>query len=107
MKTFEEYQSAAVKAPVSLRNNRDRIDFPVMGLQQEAGRIGLLLSQASASSKLDLTSQQRGELKDRLADCLWYVAVLCAETRIPMQDIAAHSIAQLHTRIAGLDPDRR
>ena len=43
MSTFEEFQALAVKAPVSLRHNRDRINLP-LGLQEDAGKIGALLS---------------------------------------------------------------
>ena len=47
MKTFTEYQELATKVPVSLRNNRERIELPVLGLQQAAGQIGALLATAS------------------------------------------------------------
>ncbi len=107
MNTFEEYQSAAAKVPVSLRNDRDRIQFPVLGLQEEAGKIGSLLAAAFASGKLHLTPEQSKEVKDRLADVLWYVARLCGETGIGMQELATHSITQFQARAEGLDPDRR
>jgi NTP pyrophosphatase (non-canonical NTP hydrolase) len=107
MKTFEEYQTLATQAPLSLRNTRDRIELPVLGLQEEAGKIGSLLAQAFASGKFSLTQEQTGEVKDRLADVLWCVAFLCNETGFSMQDLAAHSIAQLQERTKRLDPDRR
>ena len=63
MNTFEEYQARAVKAPVSLRNNRDRINPPVLGLQEEAGKTGSLITTAFASDRLDLTGTQKEDLK--------------------------------------------
>lgn len=107
MMTFEAYQALAVKVPLSLRNNRDRVDLPVLGLQEDAGRIGLLLSTAFASGKLVLLPKQREELKDKLSDILWCVALLCSETGIAMKDLAAHSAAQLQARTKELDPNRR
>ena len=107
MNTFEEYQALATKVPVSLRNNRDRINLPILGLQEEASKIGSLLTTASGSGKFDLTQEQSTELKDRLSSILWYVALLSGEAGIPMQDVAAHSIAQLQERTKGLDLDRR
>ena len=107
MKTFEEYQVLALKAPLSLRKNRDRIGLPIIGLQQEAGRLGALFSTASESGKFSLTQEQSAEVKDMLSDLLWYVAVLCAEAGISLQDVAEHSVAQLQGRTIGLDPDRR
>jgi hypothetical protein len=38
---------------------------------------------------------------------LWYAALLCGETGIAMQDVAAHSIAQLQARTKSLNPDQR
>ncbi|MBI4026369.1 MAG: hypothetical protein HY360_15395 [Verrucomicrobia bacterium] len=107
MKTFEEYQTLATKLPLSLRNNRERIDLPVLGLQQEAGKIGSLLTRASESGTFSLTQEQRREVQDRLADLLWYVVLLCTESGIAMQDVAMHSITQLQARSKELEPDRR
>jgi phosphoribosyl-ATP pyrophosphohydrolase len=107
MRTFEEYQSVATRTPLSLRNNRDRINLPVLGLQEEAAKVGSLLASADASGKLALTQEQTSELKNRLSDMLWYVALLCGETGIAMQDVAAHSLAQLQARTKPLDSDQR
>ena len=107
MKTFKEYQSLAAKVPVSLRNNRERLELPVSGLLEESGKIGSLFSSAAASGKFRLNEKQSGEIRDALADILWYVALICGETGIAMQDVAEHSSAQLQSRINGIDPDRR
>lgn len=107
MKTFEEYQAIVSQLPVSLRNSRDRINFPVIGLQQEAGKIGSLLTTATASGNLTLTQEQRTEIQARLADILWCVAVLCRETNISLQDIATHSAAQIRARAKDFDPNQR
>jgi hypothetical protein len=107
MNTFEEFQRLATEVPLSLRNNLDRINLPIVGLQEEAGRIGSLLAAASASGRFSLTAEQRSELQRRLADMLWSVALLCSETEIPLKDVAAHSIEQLRARVEGLDPDQR
>ena len=68
---FEEYQSAATGTPLSLRNNRDRIILPVLGLQTDAGKVGSLLATAFGSGKLELTREQTSELCDRLSDMLY------------------------------------
>jgi len=107
MNTFEEFQRLATQLPLSLRNNLDRINLPVVGLQEGAGKIGSLISAASASGRFSLAPEQKTELRDRLADTLWYVALLCGETGMPMRDVAAHSIAQLQQRARNLDPDQR
>jgi len=107
MKTFEEFQTLATQVPLSLRNDRDRIQLPVLGLQEEAGKIGSLLTTAFATGKFNLTREQTGEVKDRLADILWQVAVLCNENGIALQELAAHSIAQLQERMKRFDANER
>ena len=107
MLTFEEYQNIAAKVPVALRNDRDRIELPVLGLQEAAGKLDKLLSAAFASGKFHPTPAQSSEVKDRMADALWCVARLCGETGISMENAATHSIAQLQTRAERLDPNRR
>ena len=107
MSTFEEYQALAITLPLSLRNDRDRINLPVTGLQQEAGKIGSLLMTASGSGTFSLTPEKRREILDRMADLLWYVALLCNESGITMQDVAKHSVTQIRARTKSLDPDRR
>ena len=107
MNTFEEFQNLATKTPLSLRNNLDRINLPLIGLQAEAGKVGSLLARATGTGTLSLTPEQRDELQSRLADILWSVALLCGETGITMQDVATHGIAQLKARARELDPDQR
>jgi hypothetical protein len=107
VKNFEEYQALAAQVPVSLRNDRDRINFPLLGLQGATGKIGSLLDRAFAKGKFNLTPEQREELQDRLSDILWCSALLCKETGMSLQDVAAHSIAQIQARATDLDPDRR
>ena len=105
--TFEEYQNLAAKVPIALRNDRDRIELPVLGLQEETDRLRKLLSGAFASGKFHLTPAQSSEAKDRLADILWCLARLCVEAGVSMENVAAHGIAQLQTRAERLDPNRR
>lgn len=107
MTTFQEYQVRATQSPVSLRNNRDRIELPVLGLQEEAGRIGGLLTAALTSGKLLLADKQRDDLRNRMGDILWFVAMLCKETGLSMEDVAAQSLEQVALRTKRLDPDRR
>jgi hypothetical protein len=107
MNTFEEYQAIAAKVPLSLRNNLDRINLPLLGMQQETGKIGALLATSTTCGKLVLGEEQRGELQERLGEILWCVALLCGEVGIPMREVAMHSARQLQIRAASIDPERR
>jgi hypothetical protein len=81
--------------------------FRFRDLQEATGKIGSLLDLAFAEGKFSLTPEQRGELRDRLSDILWCATLLCKETGMSLQDVAAHSIAQLEAPAKDLDPDRR
>src|ERR1035441_6026426 len=69
MRTFEEYQSVATRTPLSLRNNRDRINLPVLGLQEEAAKVGSLLASADASGKLALPIYTKASRPERRSLC--------------------------------------
>jgi len=105
--TFEEYQTAATRISASLRNNLDRISLPLRGLQEEAGKVGSLLQVATATGRLSLDPEQRKELQDRMADLLWYVALLGSEAGTSLSDIAAHSLTLIQERARHLDLDQR
>lgn len=105
--TFEEYEAIVTQVPASLRNNLDRTNLPVRGLQEEAGKIGTMLQAATASGRLALTAEQQADLRDRLADALWYVALLAKESGTSIAQIASHSVDQVKERFSGLDPDQR
>jgi NTP pyrophosphatase (non-canonical NTP hydrolase) len=107
MTAFEEFQKIAAKVPISLRNNRDRIELPILGLQEEAGKLGKVFSAAFASGKFHLPAAQSSEVKERLADTLWCVARLCEENGTSMEQAARHSIARIQARTEELDPNRR
>lgn len=42
-----------------------------------------MLQSATTSGRLDLTAGQQADLRDRLADALWYVALLAKESARP------------------------
>ena len=105
--TFEEYEAIVTRVPASLRNNLDRINLPVRGLQEEAGQVAAVLQAATTSGRLTLTAQQQADLRDRLADALWYVTLLAKESDTSFGQIASHRVSQVQDRFSGLDPDQR
>jgi NTP pyrophosphatase (non-canonical NTP hydrolase) len=107
MDTFKEYQTIATSIPISLRNNRDRILLPVTALQQEAGKIGAVFARALDAQHGGLTPEQSRELKERMGDVLWCIAMLSAEIKVPLQEIAEESAKLLQARRAELGQDQR
>lgn len=107
MNTFHAYQNIAVGVPVPWRNDDSRLRLPVVGLREEAGTIGSLVSTYLISGKLALIEAQSEGLKNRMGDVLWYLRVLSNDTGNTLQDLAAHSTVQLRLREKGREPDRR
>ena len=107
MSSFAEYEKVALAVPVALRNNRDRLEIPVTGLQQETGRLGATLAAAFESGEFKLTPPQSEHIKDSWSDMLWYLTRLGHETGCPLEDLAAHSLAQLQLRLKEWDADQR
>ena len=105
--TFEEYQAVATRIPASQRNNLDRINLPLRGLQEESGKVSSLLQRMTATGRVDGTPEQCEELQDRLADLLWHLTLIANETGTSLADVAVHSFAQIRERARHLDPDQR
>ena len=105
--TFEEYQTVATRVPASLRNNQDRINLPLRGLQEESGKVSSLLQRMTATGRVDVAPEQREELQDRLSDLLWYLTLIANETGTSLADVAAHGFVQIQERARHLDPDQR
>jgi hypothetical protein len=84
-----------------------RLDLPILGLQEQAGKIGSVFAAGCDSGTLVMSQEQTFELRARLADLLWYMALICKESGISLQSVADCSITQLHARQEGRDLDER
>lgn len=92
MYTFDEYQkfarSTAIYPPDA------GVIYPTMGLASEAGEV---------AGKVKKYIRDGGEfpvedLKKELGDVLWYVAVLAAEFKIDLSDVAEANVNKLMDR---------
>lgn len=92
MYTFDEYQkfarSTAIYPPDA------GVVYPTMGLASEAGEV---------AGKVKKYIRDGGEfpvedLKKELGDVLWYVAVLAAEFKINLSDVAEANVNKLMDR---------
>lgn len=98
MTTFNEYQRAAVKVPVSRTTDHSPLQFPLLGLQEEVGKLASLLDISLTLNMDALTDDQTEEIRSRCGEMLWYLAHICRELNIDMEDIALRSLQELQNR---------
>lgn len=104
MKTFEEYQTAALKTATYPMRGQNLV-YPAMKLAGEAGeacdKVGKSwrnLGRDLPISADDLTEEKKEALILELGDVLWYIAALADELGIEMEEIAVKNIEKLTGR---------
>lgn len=79
------------------------ISWNALGLAGEAGEVADLI-------KKGIFHQQgvdKEKLKKELGDCLWYIAALCTEFNLTIEEVMEHNIEKLKARFPeGYSPDR-
>lgn len=78
---------AVEQRELCIKQDCDRAQLPVMGLQEEGGKLSKLVSTTFASGKFRLTAAQSDEAKDRLVDILSCLARICGETAVLMETL--------------------
>jgi len=96
--TFEEYQTNSRKTAMypNLGNN---FIYPVLGLAGEAGEVSEKVKKIIRDDEGVVTESKREEIKKELGDVLWYVAQLCTEFGLKMDDVAIYNIEKLRSRL--------
>lgn len=87
------------------------IVYPTLGLTNEAGEVAGKVKKIFRDRGGEVTDDDRAALTLELGDVLWYLAELCTQLDIRLEDVAAANIAKLESRIRrgtlGGDGDHR
>ena len=87
---------------LSIKRDREEVQLPVMGLQEEGGKLSKLLATTFASGRFRLTPAQSDEAKDRLVEILSCLTRISGETAILMETLAAtQRLADQSASVAG------
>lgn len=97
--TFDEYQAASRKT-AKYPDIGHNVAYPTLGLAGEAGEVAERVKKMYRDDGGVLAPQRRDALKAELGDVLWYVAALCSELGLSMEDVAAHNVRKLQDRQA-------
>ena len=99
--TFEDYQRlAATTAMYPGRTAKAPALYPALGLAGEAGEVCEQFKKALRDDGGAFDDRRRLALKKELGDVLWYVAALCDELDLTMEEVAAQNVAKLQDRKA-------
>jgi NTP pyrophosphatase (non-canonical NTP hydrolase) len=74
--------------------------YPVLGLVNEAGEVAGKIKKVFRDKGGEISAETRDALKAELGDVLWYLAQVCTELDIPLNDVAEANLAKLLDRQA-------
>lgn len=94
---FDEYQAAA-QATAQYPDMGNNLYYPTLGLAGEAGEVAEKVKKLMRDAEGVLCDERRAALKKELGDVLWYVAAVCSELGLDMNEVAEANIAKLRQR---------
>ena len=94
---FKEYQNECLKLAV-YPNRGNNFIYPTLGLCGESGEVAEKIKKIIRDKNSVIDSVSLEELKKELGDVLWYIAALCDELDLSMEDVAITNIFKLADR---------
>ena len=95
---FNDYQEKArktAKYPVIGHG----VIYPTLGLVNEAGEVAGKIKKVFRDKEGVISDETREALKAELGDVLWYIAQVCTELGIHMDDVAEGNLQKLYDRL--------
>jgi NTP pyrophosphatase (non-canonical NTP hydrolase) len=95
---FSDYQTKSrrtAKYPVIGHG----VIYPTLGLANEAGEVAGKIKKIFRDKGGVIGEAERDALNSELGDVLWYLAQVCTELEIPLEDVAEHNIEKLYSRL--------
>jgi NTP pyrophosphatase (non-canonical NTP hydrolase) len=85
--------------------------YPTLGLTNEAGEVAGKIKKIFRDKEGVIGSSEREALKGELGDVLWYLAQVCTELDLSLDEVAGYNIEKLYSRLErgkiGGDGDNR
>ncbi len=107
---FSEYQTQSRRTakypPIG-----HAVVYPTLGLTNEAGEVAGKIKKIFRDKAGEISAADREALTGELGDVLWYLAQVCTELDISLEEVAAHNLEKLLSRLErgkiGGDGDNR
>ncbi|MGA2490937.1 MAG: nucleoside triphosphate pyrophosphohydrolase family protein [Anaerolineales bacterium] len=85
--------------------------YPTLGLSNEAGEVAGKIKKIFRDKNGVIGEAEREALKGEIGDVLWYLAQICTELDLSLDEVAEHNIEKLYSRLErgkiGGDGDNR
>lgn len=96
---FTDYQTksrATAKYPVIGHG----VIYPTLGLVNEAGEVAGKIKKVFRDKDGEISAETRDALEAELGDVLWYLAQICTELDLRLDEVAEYNLAKLLDRQA-------
>src|ERR1700704_388477 len=98
MLDFDGYQRESRKTGGVVRTDHP-IVYPTLGLVNEAGEVAGKVKKIFRDKGGVIADADREALKGELGDVLWYLAAICTELDLRLEDVAAANLAKIFSRM--------
>ena len=99
MSNLDEYQRAS-RRTWSLIHTDHPVVYPTLGLANEAGEVAGKIKKIFRDKGGVIGDADRDALKGELGDVLWYLAQICTELNLSLDEVAAANLEKLASRQA-------
>jgi NTP pyrophosphatase (non-canonical NTP hydrolase) len=107
---FTDYQTKSRKT-AKYPSIGHGVIYPTLGLTNEAGEVAGKIKKIFRDKNGIIGDDERAALKGELGDVLWYLAQVCTELDLSLDEVAEHNIEKLYSRLErgkiGGDGDNR
>jgi NTP pyrophosphatase (non-canonical NTP hydrolase) len=95
---FNDYQRESRKT-WSLIHTDHAIVYPTLGLVNEAGEVAGKVKKIFRDKQGVIGDAEREALKQELGDVLWYLAQICTELDLTLEEVAEANLQKLFSRL--------
>ena len=98
IESLNDYQVASRKTWNVIPMNHS-IVYPTMGMINEAGEVAGKVKKIFRDRGGEVSEADREALKQELGDVLWYLAQICTELDLSLQEVAEANLVKLFSRL--------
>ncbi|MFO3796643.1 MAG: nucleoside triphosphate pyrophosphohydrolase family protein [Anaerolineales bacterium] len=74
--------------------------YPTLGLTNEAGEVAGKIKKIFRDKGGQISAEERQAIQAELGDVLWYIAQICTELGLSLEEVAQHNLEKLADRQA-------
>ena len=94
---LQEYQEFALSTAI-YPDKGENLTYPILGLCGEAGEVAEKLKKIIRDKEGVVSPSDIDEIEKELGDVMWYIAAICHELDITMNEVIDANVAKLKSR---------